>query len=143
MLKGHILIAWSNYYTDLSEKPLLQCIDLLKKLSYEYTVETIHAGSYEIPAVIQSYDQYHPFDGYIPLALLVKGQTDHYEFIWSHLQHCFTEFALKGLCIGNAVITAPSLHILTERIVQGERIQEAVQAVDYLIQLKNKIIRST
>ncbi|PWY57617.1 6,7-dimethyl-8-ribityllumazine synthase [Legionella qingyii] len=138
MHKPNILIVWSNYYKDLAERQLEICLNKLKQYDYNYQVETVEAGTYEIPNVIQHYHRVNPFDGYLPLSLLLKGRTDHYEFIWEHVKECFIQFALDGLTLGNGVISAPSMDILCERVENGERVQEAINAVDYLIRLKNK-----
>lgn len=133
-----ILIIWSNYYGDLAKKQLDICINKLKPYSYQYQVETVNAGTYEIPAVIQHAEHVQPFVAYLPLSLLLKGNTDHYEFIWEHIKECFIKFTLDGLIIGNGIISAPTKDLLKERVENGERIQEAINAVDYLIRLKNK-----
>ncbi len=137
MTKPNILIVWSNYYQDLAERQLEVCVNKLKQYEYNYQIEIVEAGTYELPAVIQHYHSTHPFDGYLPLSLLLKGKTDHYEFIWEHVKECFIKFALDGLLIGNGIIPAPSMDILHERVENGERVQEAINAVDYLIRLKN------
>ncbi|STX28052.1 6,7-dimethyl-8-ribityllumazine synthase [Legionella beliardensis] len=142
MSEQKILVVWSNYYEQLAEKQLESCLKLLKESHYRYHVETVEAGTYEIPAVMQYYHQNKPFNGYIPLSLLLKGRTDHYEFIWEHVKECFIKFALDGLLLGNGIISAPSLDILQERVANGERVKEAFQAVDYLIRLKNRQIFS-
>lgn len=136
MSKSKILVVWSNYYESLAEQQLDSCLQLLKQSPYEYQVETVSAGTYEIPAVMRHYHQHHPFDGYIPLSLLLKGSTDHYEFIWEHIKECFIQFSMNGLLMGNGIISAPSMEILQSRVTQGERVNEAFRAVDYLIQFK-------
>lgn len=139
MAKSKILIVWSNYYKDLAEKQLEICLSKLNDYDYHYQVETVEAGTYEIPTVIQHYHRANPFDAYLPLSLLLKGKTDHYEFIWEHVKACFIKFALNGIFLGNGIISAPSMDILQERIENGERVQEAIHAVDYLIRFKNKM----
>ncbi len=135
---SNILIVWSNYYPDLAQKHLEVCLNKLKNYDHNYQVETVEAGTYEIPTVIQHYHRNESFDGYLPLSLLLKGKTDHYEFIWEHVKECFIKFALDGLTIGNGIISAPSISVLEERVENGERVQEAINAVDYLIRFKNK-----
>lgn len=138
MTKSNILVVWSNYYGDLAERQLEICLNKLKQYDYNIQVETVEAGTYELPAVIQYYHNTAPFDAYLPLSLLLKGTTDHYEFIWEHVKECFIKFALGGLFIGNGIISAPSMDVLCDRVENGERAQEAINAVDYLIRLKNK-----
>lgn len=136
MSKNKILVVWSNYYKDLAEKQLDSCLQLLDKSSYQYSVETVEAGTYEIPAVIRYYQLNSPYAGYLPLSLLLKGSTDHYEFIWSHIKECFIKFTMDGLLLGNGIISAPSMELLISRVENHERVEEAVRALDYLIRLK-------
>jgi 6,7-dimethyl-8-ribityllumazine synthase len=138
MSKNKILVVWSNYYQDLAKKQLEGCLHILDNSNYEYAVETVEAGTYELPAVIQYYQQNSPYDGYLPLSLLLKGSTDHYEFIWEHVKECFIQFAMNGVLIGNGIISAPSMEVMTIRVENHERTQEAYRALDYLIQLKQR-----
>jgi 6,7-dimethyl-8-ribityllumazine synthase len=140
MPKPKILVVWSNYYEDLAEKQLASCVNLLQSSGFDYQVETVTAGTYELPAVIQYYHQHQPFDGYLPLSLLLKGKTDHYEFIWEHVKECFVIFAMEGITLGNGIITASNMEVLRERVENGERVKEAFDAVSYLIHLKHKQI---
>lgn len=140
--KAKILVVWSNYHKGLAEEQLESCLQLLRPSEYDFHVETVMAGTYEIPTVIQYYNLNKPYDGYIPLSLLLKGGTDHYEFIWEHVKDCFIKFALDGLLIGNGIISAPNIDLLTSRVKSGERSKEAFRAVDYLIKFKRTMNRS-
>lgn len=136
--KNKILVVWSNYYKDLAKQQLDSCLTLLNQSDYEYSVETVEAGTYEIPVVIQYYHCNNPYDGYLPLGLLLKGSTDHYEFIWEHVKECFIKFAMDGVLIGNGIISAPSMEVMTKRVENHERVEEAMRALDYLMRLKDK-----
>lgn len=135
MSKYKILIVWSNYYQGLADKQLESCLALLNQSDYSYQVETVKAGTYEIPAVIRHYHHHADFNAYLPLSLLLKGGTDHYEFILDHIKASFTALTLQGLIIGNGIISAPNSEVLTERVIQGDRVKEAFNAIDYLIRL--------
>lgn len=136
--KNKILVVWSNYYKDLAKQQLESCLTLLNQSEYEYRIETVEAGTYEIPVVIQYYHRHNPYDGYLPLGLLLKGSTDHYEFIWEHVKECFIQFAMDGVLIGNGIISAPSMEVMIKRVENHERVEEALRALDYLIRLKEK-----
>lgn len=140
MSKSKILVVWSNYYEGLADRHLEKCVQLLDQSDYDYKIETVEAGTYEIPAVMNYFHQHQPYDGYIPLGLLLKGSTDHYESIWEHVKECFIKFAMDGMVFGNAaIITAPSMDVLTARVEEGERVKEVYNAVDYLIRLKQRL----
>lgn len=133
-----ILVVWSNYYDTLAKKQLDSCLECLDKTDYQYAVETVDAGTYEIPAVIRYFHQHNPYDAYLPLGLLLKGSTDHYEFIWEHVKECFIQFAMQGIRIGNGIISAHSMEMMVARVDNHERVQEAVRAIDYLLSLKTR-----
>lgn len=139
MSKYKILVVWSNYYQELAQHQLESCLDLLNQSNYSHQVETVEAGTYEIPAVIRHYHHNALFNAYLPLSLLLKGGTDHYEFILDHIKASFTQLTLEGLLIGNGIISAPNIDVLKDRVTQGERVKEAFRAIDYLIRLKHPI----
>ncbi|MBA2657452.1 MAG: 6,7-dimethyl-8-ribityllumazine synthase [Tatlockia sp.] len=138
MSNNTILVVWSDYYNNLAKKQLDSCVQLLDDSPYSYEIETVAAGTYEIPTVIQYFHRNKPYAGYLPLSLLLKGSTDHYEFIWEHVKECFIKFALDGLLIGNGIIAAPTMETLTARVIEQQRVQEAYHALDYLISFKAK-----
>ena len=136
MSKAPILVVWSNYYETLAKKQLDSCLQCLENNGYSYLVETVEAGTYEIPAVIRYFQQNNPYDAYLPLGLLLKGSTDHYEFIWQHIKECFIQFTMQGITMGNGIISAYSMDDLVARVDDHERVEEAVRAIGYLLRLK-------
>lgn len=138
MSVGNTLVVWSNYYQDLAQQQLDSCLQVLDRFGHAYTVETVDAGTYEIPAVIRYYQNHHPHAAYLPLSLLLKGSTDHYDFIWEHIKTCFIQFTMEGILLGNGIITAPSMEIMIARVNKQERVTEAVQAIDYLLRMQQK-----
>lgn len=141
MAQEKILVVWSNYHKGLADQQLESCLKLLRKSDYEFRVEEVKAGTYELPVVMQYFQKHDPYDGYIPLSLLLKGGTDHYEFIWEHVKECFIQFAMQGVLLGNGIISAPTKELLMSRLESGERSLEAFNAVDYLIKFKKGIER--
>ena len=135
-----ILVVWSDYYQDLSKRQLASCLGFLEQFGYDYAIEAVEAGTYEIPSVIQYYHRHNPYAGYLPLGLLLKGETDHYEFIWEHVKECFIKFVMEGLLIANGIISAPSMELMITRVEEQERVKEAVRALDYLLRLKTKFV---
>ncbi|WP_419418755.1 6,7-dimethyl-8-ribityllumazine synthase [Legionella sp. D16C41] len=135
-----ILIVSSNIHPELSIKQLENCLDVVKQTSHQYQVETIKAGSYEIPFVINYYQQNNPFDGYIALGLILKKNLDHYQYIMNHVSACFTQFALQGIIVGNGIITGASVEELKANVNSNDPCLcgyiSAVNAVDTLIKFK-------
>ncbi|WP_454782634.1 6,7-dimethyl-8-ribityllumazine synthase [Legionella sp. WA2022007384] len=138
-----ILIISSGVHKDLAAEQLELCVTLVKNAGYDYQVELLQAGAYEIPFVINTYHQKNPFDGYIALGLILKINLDHYDNIMSHIRYCFTQFALNDIVVGNGIITGSTIEELSENVRSANPCHSAYpsafNAVDCLIKLKNKI----
>ncbi|STX51789.1 6,7-dimethyl-8-ribityllumazine synthase [Legionella busanensis] len=136
-----ILIVSSNIHPELSVKQLQNSLDIIKDTSYQYQVESIKAGSYEIPFVINHYHNKNPFDGYIALGLILKKNLDHYHYIMNHVSTCFTQFALQGMIVGNGIITGLSLEELETNLDSKDPCLcgyiSAFNAVNSLIKFKS------
>ncbi|MGQ3889069.1 6,7-dimethyl-8-ribityllumazine synthase [Legionella sp. CNM-1927-20] len=136
-----ILIVSSNIHPELSAKQLQNCLDMVKETSYQYQVESINAGSYEIPFIINHYHKKNPFDGYIALGLILKNNLDHYHYIMNHVSTCFTQFALQSMVVGNGIIAGLSLDELEANLASNNPCLcgyiSAFNAVNALIKFKS------
>lgn len=56
------------------------------------------------------------YDGYVALGCVVKGETDHYEFVCREAMAGLTAVVLQfGLCLGNGLLTVHTITQATER----------------------------
>ena len=142
---SRILIISSNIHADLSQRQLSHCVELVKKSKHDFHIETVNAGAYEIPFVVNAYQQANPFDGYIALGLILKTNQYHFDYITSHISACFTHFALNNIAVGNGIIAGETRNELAFRIDSADPCVSgyhgAFNAVDYLINLKDKTLR--
>lgn len=138
-----ILMISSGIHKQLASEQLELCLTLVKNAGYDYQVEILQAGAYEIPFVINAYHQNKPFDGYIGLGLILQTDLDHYDNIMSHIRYCFTQFALNNIIVGNGIISGPTIEALSEKVHSSNpcfsAYPSAFNAVDCLIKLRNKI----
>lgn len=138
-----LLIISSNVHKELASRQLANCLQFVKKTPYDYQVQILESGSYEIPFVINAWHQKNPFDAYIALGLVLKTNMEHYEYIMSHIKHCFSQFALSGIAVGNGIISGISIDELAIKIDSDDpcvsALPAAVNAVSCLIQLKNTL----
>ena len=137
--QNSVLVISSAYYATLAKKHLQQCEQFLQHSGLTYDIEHVKAGAYELPAVLLQFEKHRPYRGYLLLGLVLEGSTDHYQFIWQHLKECFIQYTLQGKFFGNAIVTASTHALLTERVEQGHRAKEAVEALNYLLNLNAKI----
>lgn len=61
----------------------------------------------------------------------------------SHINTCFTQFALNNIIVGNGIISGSNLEDLSAKVNSLDpclsAYTSAFNAVDYLIQLRNRI----
>jgi 6,7-dimethyl-8-ribityllumazine synthase len=80
--------------------------------SVSATTETIDVGgAFELPQALRiALRGAKKFDGFIALGCVVRGETDHYEFICSSAMDGLMQVALQfGICLGTALLTVDSL----------------------------------
>lgn len=135
-----ILIILSKVHDELSKIQRDKCVELVEQSGYLYALHELDAGTYEIPFVIDSYGREKLFDGYIALGLVLKNNSDHFDFVMSHIKACFTHFALQGIIVGNGIVTGSSLDELAMKISSDDpclsAYASAFKAVDALIKFK-------
>lgn len=140
---SNILLISSNVHKQLAAEQLDLCLNLVKNANYDYQVESISAGTYEIPFVINAYHQTRSFDGYIALGLVLQADLNHYNNIMNHIRDCFTQFALNNIIVGNGIISGTTIEELGEKIRSSNpclaAYLSAFSAVDCLIKLRNKL----
>jgi 6,7-dimethyl-8-ribityllumazine synthase len=138
-----ILIISSNIHKELSPIQLSGCETLLKNSPYDYEIEILEAGTYEIPFAINAYHQKKPFDAYIALGLVLNTNPAHYDYIMSHIKNAFSHFALNNILVGNGIVTASSVEELSTKITSQDpclcAYPSAFKAVDVLIKLQQKL----
>lgn len=140
---SNILIVSSCIHKELASRQRELCIGLLKNAGYDYNIELLEAGVYEIPFVINTYQQKQTFDGYIALGLVINANREHSQYTMSHIHYCFTQFALNQIVVGNGIISGASKEELSEKLESSDpclsSYPSAFNAVDSLIQFKKRV----
>lgn len=138
-----ILIISSQVHAELSALQLDYCTKLIKEHAYDYVVQHVAAGSYEIPFIINLYEKLKPFDAYIALGLVLKKDIDHFDYIMSHILYSFSRFSLNNIIVGNGIVSAIDSEGLAQKINSPEAClngyQSAFNAVHALLKIKKNI----
>jgi len=106
----HLLIVRAPYYRDVIEGLTIGAERILREAGA--TNETIDiAGAYELPQAIRLAVRGNKrFDGFIALGCIVRGETDHYEFICRATMEGIMAVSLQfGLCVGTGLLTCDTL----------------------------------
>lgn len=110
--RSHILIVEARFYPDIADEMLKGAMAALE--AGGATHETISVpGAFEIPAAIRiasmawrSGKHGHPFDGFVALGCVIRGETTHYDYVCSESARGLQDLAFRdGLAIGYGILT--------------------------------------
>jgi len=109
--KLRILIVEARFYSDLADELLKAAVDAIEAQDAEYDVISV-PGALEIPAVIAIADEGghrpagRPYDGYVALGTVIRGETYHFEVVSNESARGLMELAVgRRLAIGNGILT--------------------------------------
>ena len=105
-----ILLIRAPYYRDVVDGMTKAAIAILDSVAAK--VQTIDvAGAFELPQAVRIALRGKPhFDGFVALGCVVRGETDHYEFICNTAMDGLMQVALQyGICLGTALLTVDTV----------------------------------
>ncbi len=105
-----VLIISAPYYHHVVDGMQSAALAIFKQASAATEVVEV-SGAFELPqALALAAAGKETFDGYIVLGCVVRGETDHYEFICDSTMNGLMQVATThGLCLGSAVLTVDTL----------------------------------
>ena len=125
--KYKFLIVASNFYPKITEGLLNGAVTELKRLKFNYDVFRVN-GSLEIPVQIAILLKRKRYDAVIAVGCIIKGKTDHYEFIANAITNSLLSISVKNrIPISNTVLTCSSIKQATER--SSKKLNRAKEAV--------------
>jgi 6,7-dimethyl-8-ribityllumazine synthase len=105
-----VLIITAPYYRQVVDGMLQGARAVLDGAEAEHeTVEV--AGAYELPQALRiAAGTDRPFDGFVVIGCVIKGETDHYDFICRAAMDGIMRVALDHkLCLGTALLTVDTI----------------------------------
>ncbi|OYV25555.1 MAG: 6,7-dimethyl-8-ribityllumazine synthase [Acidocella sp. 20-63-7] len=134
-----ILIVSAPYYHHVVDGMLSAAQEILRQVSAETTVVEV-SGAYELPqGVAIALAGTQEFDGFIVLGCVVRGETDHYEFICGSTMDGLMRLATdRAICLGTAVLTVDTLAQAVARSHESGANKGAEAAVACLKQIALK-----
>jgi len=106
----HLLVVRAPYYRDVVDG-LLHGVDrILREAGATYDVLDV-AGAFELPQAIRiALRGDRRFDGFVALGCVVRGETDHYEFICQATMDGMMQVALSyALALGTGLLTVDTI----------------------------------
>ncbi len=105
-----ILIIRAPYYTDVVDGMTAAALAILAEVDAAPTIVNV-AGAFELPQALRiALRAEQKYDGYLALGCVVRGETDHYDFICDSSMNGLMQVALQfGLCLGTALLTVDTI----------------------------------
>ncbi len=105
-----ILVVRAPYYRAVADGMRDGALRILDEAGADTEVIDV-AGAFELPQAIRiALDVGGRFDGYVALGCVVRGETDHYDFICASTMQGLMDVALAhGLALGSGLLTVDTL----------------------------------
>jgi 6,7-dimethyl-8-ribityllumazine synthase len=105
-----VLMVRAPYYRGVVDGMTRAAEAIFAEVTAEVTTVDV-AGAFELPQAVRiAVRGAKKFDGYVALGCVVRGETDHYEFICESSMNGLMNVALQfGLCLGTALLTVDTL----------------------------------
>lgn len=132
----HLLVVRAPYYRDVIDGMTLGASRILAQA--QATHETLDvAGSFELPQAIRiALRGSKTFDGFVALGCIIRGGTDHYDYICRETMAGLMAVALQhGIALGSGVLTVHSIEQALARSTQDGHNKGAEAAVAALLQI--------
>jgi 6,7-dimethyl-8-ribityllumazine synthase len=112
----HLLVVRAPYYVEVVDGLRDGAARIITEAGGTFDVLDV-AGALELAGAVRlAVRGKRRYDGYVALGCVVKGQTDHYEFVCREAMAGLTAVVLQfGLCLGNGLLTVNNIVQATER----------------------------
>ncbi len=125
--KYKFLIVASTFYPKITNGLIDGAITELKKNNFKYDVYNVN-GSLEIPVQISILLKKKKYDAAIAIGCIIKGKTDHYEFIANAITNSLLSISVHNrIPILNTILTCSNIKQATER--SSKKLNRAREAV--------------
>jgi 6,7-dimethyl-8-ribityllumazine synthase len=131
-----ILLIRAPYYREIVDGMTAAAAAILQSVAATSVTVDV-AGAFELPQALRiALRGRQKFDGFIALGCVVRGETDHYDFICDAAMSGLMQVALQyGICLGTALLTVDSLDQAAARSAETGANKGAEAAVACLKQI--------
>ena len=133
----HVLVVRAPYYTGVVDGLRDGAARILRDANASFDVLDV-AGALELAGAVRLAARgSRRYDGYVALGCVVKGETDHYEFVCREAMAGITSVVLQfGLCLGNGLLTVHSIEQAQARSGADGHNKGAEAAAAALLQIR-------
>jgi 6,7-dimethyl-8-ribityllumazine synthase len=103
-IKAHLLIVEARFYGELSDELARGAIAAIESAGATWQRMAV-PGALEIPGAIAMAAPTKRYDGFVALGCVLRGETSHYDIVANESARGLMDMTIKGLAIGNAILT--------------------------------------
>ena len=145
-MSSNILIVEARFYAHISDMLLDGATSAIEKAGAHFERLSV-PGALEIPTAIAlaARNGEHggkPFDGYVALGCVIRGETYHFEIVASESARGLIDLGINaGLCIGNGILTVENEHqaLVRAAVDDGDKGGDAARACLALVHIRNRL----
>ncbi len=132
----HLLIVRAPYYRTVIDGLTIGAERIIREAGGTLEVLDV-AGAYELPQVLRlAMRGSRRYDGFVALGCVIRGETDHYDFICQATMQGIMDVSLQfGMCLGTGLLTCDTLAQAEARSGQDGHNKGAEAAAAALIQI--------
>lgn len=138
----NILIITADYYKEIADEMLEGAKEVLDGAGASYDVKHI-PGAFELPLAFSIGADADVYDGVVALGCVIKGETDHYDYVCSECSRGLMQGSLDyEMPLGFGVLTVQNREQAMRRAKRTElnKGAEAAKACLEMIQYKNTML---
>ena len=110
-----LLVVASPYYKDIYDMQVAGAVAEIEAAGATYELIDV-TGALEIPTSIAIAERMSNFDGYVALGCVIRGATTHYDTVCNDSSRALQLMGLRGICIGNGILTVENHDQAVERV---------------------------
>ena len=135
-----LLNVAAPFYEDIAEQLIEGARAALDAAGAKHDVIEV-PGAFEIPgAVALSAFGDDPYDAYVALGCVIRGETSHYEDVCGESARGLMDLSLSGVCVGYGVLTVENIRQARERahVDKKNKGKDAAEAALAMAALKRR-----
>jgi 6,7-dimethyl-8-ribityllumazine synthase len=146
--KPHIMVVEARFYADISDALFEGAERTLKKGGATLERFTV-PGALEITGAIRLAVEAQregklkkPFDGYVALGCVIRGETTHYDSVCQESARGLTDLTTRfGICVGNGILTVENDEQAwaRARVAEKDKGGGAAEAALALIEIRRQL----
>ena len=103
-MKARLLILEARFYADMCDELVRGAIAAVERAGATWDRVAV-PGALELPGAIALAESSKRYDGYVALGCVLRGETTHYEIVSNESARGLMDLTLRGVCIGNGILT--------------------------------------